>query len=63
MSSYSSDIAVIDSGTSYFYVNYGLYSQIIGNFFYNCQIIQGTPICPCISTSKWPDFTFTFNGV
>ena len=37
MSSVASNVAVIDSGTSYFYINQDLYNSIMNNFFQDCQ--------------------------
>jgi len=45
MSSLSSSVAVIDSGTSYFYVNADLFNQIVNTFFSNCNNTAPTPIC------------------
>lgn len=63
MSSYAANVAVIDSGTSYFYVNQELYSNILSNFFSSCNIFSTIVICSCSSVSNWPEFAFTFNGV
>jgi hypothetical protein len=63
MSSLSSSVAVIDSGTSYFYVNADLFNQIVNTFFSNCNNTAPTPICPCSSVASWPEFAFLFDGI
>ena len=54
MTSYAANVAVIDSGTSYFYVNQELYSNILNNFFTDCNQISSLIICSCSSVSSWP---------
>ena len=47
LSAYSVNVAVIDSGTSFFYVNADLFNQIQPRFFSNCDNTQQTPVCYC----------------
>jgi len=58
MTSISATIAIIDSGTSYFYLNSNLFNSIITNFFSMCNNNVNTPICPC--GSNYPTFSFMF---
>ena len=63
MTSSSADVAVIDSGTSYFYLNAALFNNIISDFFGNCDNNASPPQCPCSSTPNWPTFSFIFEGI
>lgn len=62
MTSSAADNAVIDSGTSFFYLNPDLYSSVVSQFFSNCQNVGGSPVCSCSGTN-WPTFAFAFYGV
>jgi hypothetical protein len=57
----SANIAIIDSGTSYFYLNSNLFNTIISNFFSSCNNNLNTPICPC--KANYPTFAFMFEGI
>jgi len=66
MTSYAANVAVIDSGTSYFYVNDQLYNQILSQPYFsnsNCEILDNTPYCYCSAANNWPTFAFNFNSV
>lgn len=63
MTSLAANTAIIDSGTSYFYVNQQLFENIINNFFQDCNNNADTPECPCSSTKNWPTFSFLFEGI
>jgi hypothetical protein len=63
MTTSSADVAVIDSGTSYFYLNANLFNNVVNNFFQSCDNTLSTPECPCSSTSSWPTFAFIFEGI
>lgn len=54
----AANTAIIDSGTTLFYLNSNLYNAIILNFFtVNCSVkISGTAYCPCNQTQSWPTF-------
>lgn len=59
---YSAMSAVIDSGTSWFYLNQGLFNQIQSTYLTNCYLnIFGTYICPC--TDEMPVFKIMFEGI
>lgn len=60
MTSSSANIAIIDSGTSYFYLNQQLFNNIINNFFQGCDNSLSTPECRCSDTTNWPIFSFIF---
>lgn len=52
--------AVIDSGTSYFYLNPDLYNAVISQFFMQrCVSVGGVPHCTC-DIQNWPTFAFSF---
>jgi hypothetical protein len=55
--------AVIDSGTSYFYLNPTLFNSVVNQFFSDCIQISGVPTCSCSNTNNWPTFEFSFEGV
>ena len=40
-------LAVIDSGTSYFYLSQDLFNEIQQKYFSSCVEVQGIPVCPC----------------
>ena len=63
MTDYAADLAVIDSGTSYFYLNPSLFQNVINTFFSDCINVGGTPHCPCRSSQNWPVFTISLEGV
>ena len=63
MTNSAADLAVIDSGTSYFYLNPYLYGNVTEKFFSNCQTVQNIPVCTCSSTANWPTFAFTFRNI
>lgn len=63
MTSFSSHLAVIDSGTSYFYLNTNLFNNVISNFFSDCTLVSNVTSCPCTSTPNWPTFAFNFTNV
>lgn len=63
MTSLAANVAVIDSGTSYFYLNADLFNNIVNNFFSDCNNGLSTPECPCSSVSNWPTFAFMFDGI
>jgi hypothetical protein len=56
MTSSAANVAVIDSGTSYFYMNQNLFTNIVNQFFTNCDNAAANPICYCNETSNWPKF-------
>lgn len=63
MTGQAADNAVVDSGTSYFFLNPSLYNAVIEHFFVQrCISVQGVPHCTC-DTENWPTFAFTFQGV
>ena len=47
LTSYSVSYAVIDSGTSLFYLNPGLYNQIVAEYLSPWGILFGTYYCRC----------------
>lgn len=61
LTSSSASVAIIDSGTSYFYLNSKLYNSIISNFFSNCNLTANPPLCPC--QEEYPTFGFMFQGI
>lgn len=63
LTSFSSSNAVIDSGTSLFYLNTNLFQQIKSKYLNNCSYIQaeGMFLCPC--SVEVPSFSFVFPGV
>ncbi len=63
MTSSSANVAVIDSGTSFFYLNADLFNNVVNNFFQSCDNSLPTPECPCSSTNNWPKFSFLFEGI
>ena len=62
MTSISSNLAVIDSGTSYFYLNTQLFNSIVSTFFSQCITVNNVPICDC-DISNWPTFAINFTNV
>lgn len=63
MTSYAENTAVIDSGTSYFYLNPTLYYQIVQKYLQGCQnTSQGYFMCNCKS-NPMPTLKFMFPGV
>ena len=63
LTSSAASIAIIDSGTSYFYLNQQLFNSIINNFFQGCDNSLSTPECMCSDTANWPVFSFIFEGI
>jgi hypothetical protein len=63
MTSSCANAAVIDSGTSYFYLNAELFNRVVANFFQNCNNNISPPQCLCSSTPSWPTFSFLFEGM
>lgn len=64
MTAVSSSLAIIDSGTSYFYLNSQLFEQIKSTFFSDCVLnVQNVPVCSCDSAANWPTFAFNFTNV
>jgi len=63
MSELAANVAVIDSGTSYFYLNTELFNEIISQFFQKCDNYLKVPICLCKDTVNWPAFSFLFDGI
>jgi hypothetical protein len=64
--SIASDSAIIDSGTSIFYLNQDLYSAVVQQFFTGpgcTQDTNGNSYCPCNSNTSWPNMSFMFIGV
>ena len=60
---YVPNIAVIDSGTSYFYLPQDLFREIQQKYFKDCVYYQGIPVCSCSQTIKWPYISFIFTEV
>lgn len=55
--------AVLDSGTSYFYLNSELYGAVTSAFFSACAFpSEGSPVCSCEGASSWPTFALMFPG-
>ena len=44
---YVPNLAVIDSGTSYFYLPQDLFREIQQKYFKDCVYYQGIPVCSC----------------
>ena len=64
MTAVSSSLAIIDSGTSYFYLNSQLFEHIKSTFFSDCITnVQNVPVCSCNSAANWPTFAFNFTNV
>jgi hypothetical protein len=61
LTSVSANIAIIDSGTSYFYINTNLFNSVISNFFTGCNNNLNTPTCPC--GGNYPTFAFMLQGI
>jgi hypothetical protein len=62
MTGYSASYAIVDSGTSLFFLNQYLYDQITNQYFQGCNIYSSSIQCPCSMTSSFPNFTFYFQG-
>jgi hypothetical protein len=58
MTAQSANVAVVDSGTSYFYLNADLFNSVVANFFQSCDNSLSTPECPCSAAANWPTFSF-----
>lgn len=63
MTRYAAKVAIIDSGTSYFYLNQNLFNKIISSYFSDCNNNLSPAQCPCSSVARWPTFTFMFEGI
>jgi hypothetical protein len=61
MTSFAANIAIIDSGTSLFYLNQALFNNIVTQFFQQCNNALSTPECPC--SINWPTLAFMFTGI
>lgn len=61
LSSYASSNAIIDSGTSLFFLNEALFNQIVNLYFQGCSVSSSAIVCPCDYT--FPNFTLYFAGI
>ena len=55
--------AVIDSGTTLFYLNPKLYQSISDTYLSDCVLLDETYFCECSIESSLPKLTFMFKGV
>lgn len=63
LTSYSVDKAVIDSGTTLFYLNPVLYDKIyISYFSSSCKRKFGATVCPCSLMESIPPIKIMFTG-
>lgn len=62
MTSYAASYALVDSGTSLFFLNQNLYDQIVTQYFQGCNLYSSYIQCPCNMVSAYPNFTFYFEG-
>ena len=64
LTDYAAQIAVIDSGTTLFYLNPNLYTQIKNTYLTeDCRLLDQTFLCDCKIQSKLPKLIFIFKGV
>ena len=63
--SYAATRAVIDSGTTLFYINPNLYNQISSTYLSGdeCDLLDGIYFCDCKIQSSLPKLGFIFKGV
>lgn len=62
LTQYASNIAIIDSGTSLFYLNTDLFNQFQTLYLQSCQNSTSYYLCNC-SRKAMPIFKFLFPGV
>jgi hypothetical protein len=55
--------AIIDSGTTLFYLNQDLYDAISAAYLSECYKVEEVFVCDCELESSMPKLTFMFNGV
>lgn len=65
LTSYAAETAIIDSGTSLFYLNPPLAQAFISSYLPSnlCNFTDGLNICNCSILSSLPNLTFIFPGV